>query len=365
MTELASPAEKTRAFDISVNVALRLAIVAGLLVWCIRIFEPFLMPVVWGMIIAVAIFPMFGKLTRLTGGRRGLTAFLFTLLAIALIIIPAWQVTDSVVRSTIELDRRIDEGTLTVPAPQESVRDWPVIGGQVYGAWDAAHTNLSTARERYAPQLEAARGWALGTARGLAGGLLHTIIALIIAGFMLTFAESGVKGARSVAGRLGGPMAEGLVGTTGATIRSVAQGVLGVALVQALAAGLGMFIAGVPGWGIWTVLVLVLAVVQLPPLVVLGPVLVWYFTLADSTVAAVIFAVWALIVSISDTFLKPLFLGRGVDIPMPVILIGAIGGVIVHGIIGLFVGAVVLAIGYELFKVWMAEHEGSESAATS
>jgi len=355
-------ATKKKVFDVSIDVVIRLALIAALVVWCFQIFQPFIMPIMWGVIIAVAISPLFGKLASLTGGRRGLTAFVFTLLAIALIIVPSYQVTDSVVRTALDLENKIDEGTLTVPAPTESVREWPVIGERVYDAWEAASANLSAARERYEPQLEAVRTRALNMAGGLAAGLLHTIIALIIAGFMLTFAEGGEQRARSVAGRLGGDRGEGLVGTTTATIRSVAQGVLGVALVQSAAAGLGMFLAGIPGWGVWTVLVLVLAVIQLPPLVVLGPVLVWYFTLADSTTAAVIFAIWAIIVSISDTFLKPMFLGRGVDIPMPVILVGAIGGVILHGIIGLFVGAVVLAIGYELFKAWMAEQAEGEGA---
>jgi predicted PurR-regulated permease PerM len=363
MAATASLSQEKKAFDISLEVGIRLVIVGALIVWCFKIFSPFLMPIMWGGIIAVAIFPLFSKAADLMGGRRGLTALLFTLLAIALIVIPSYQVTDSVVRSAIELDQRMDEGLITVPAPKESVREWPVVGERVYAAWDAAHANLSTARERYQPQVQKARSWVLDTGRGLAGGLLLTILALIIAGFMVTFVEGEHRAALALARRLGGARGERLVGTMTATIRSVAQGVLGVAAVQALAAGLGMFLAGIPGWGIWTVLVLVLAVVQLPPLVVLGPVLAWYFTLADSMVAAVIFAIWALIVSVSDTFLKPIFLGRGVDIPMPVILIGAIGGVILHGIIGLFVGAVVLAIGYELFKAWMAAASGGENAA--
>ncbi|UCG88205.1 MAG: AI-2E family transporter, partial [Gemmatimonadota bacterium] len=187
-------------------------------------------------------------------------------------------------------------------------------------------------------------------------------IALIIAGFMLTYSEGGENKARSIAGRVGGQTGENVIGITTATIRSVAQGVLGVALVQAAAAGLGMFIAGIPAFGIWTIIVLILAVIQLPPFLVLLPVAIWYFTATDNAVVAIIFLVWCLLVSTSDTFLKPLFLGRGLDTPMPVILIGAIGGLMLHGIIGLFVGAVVLAIGYELFKGWMQEEAGSEAA---
>jgi predicted PurR-regulated permease PerM len=126
-----------------------------------------------------------------------------------------------------------------------------------------------------------------------------------------------------------------------------------VALVQTLLAGLGMAIYGIPHWGLWTVLVLPLAVVQLPPLLVLAPIVIWAFSDAGATTGTIVFAVYALVVSFSDTFLKPIFLGRGVEIPMPVILIGAIGGVMLSGIIGLFVGAVVLALGWKLLQIWL------------
>ena len=358
-------AARKQVLDTAVDVAIRLTVIGLVVLWCFRILDPFVMPIVWGVIIAVAIAPLFARLTVLTGGRRGLTAVLFTLIALALVIVPTVKVTDSAIRSTIELDRRLEEGTLTVPEPRASVRDWPVIGERIYDAWTTAHTNLGTALETYQPQVQAARAFAVAKAKGLAGGLLQTIIALIIAGAMLTYAAGGEARVRALAGRLGGARGEGLVGMSVATVRSVAQGVLGVALLQAAASALGMFLVHIPGWGIWTVLVLVLAVVQLPPLLVLGPIAVWYFTAADSTVVAIIFLVWSLIVSISDSFLKPLFLGRGVDVPMPVILLGAIGGVILHGIVGLFVGAVVLAIGYELFRAWMegqVDAEGEPAA---
>ena len=140
------------------------------------------------------------------------------------------------------------------------------------------------------------------------------------------------------------------------TIRSVAKGVLGVAIIQALLSGVGLAIMGVPAPGLWAGAVLILAIIQLPPLIVLGPIAFWVFSIADP-VPATIFAVYAFIVSISDAFLKPMFLGRGMEIPMLVILLGAIGGAILSGIIGLFVGAVVLALGYEILKAWMATDE--------
>ena len=149
-----------------------------------------------------------------------------------------------------------------------------------------------------------------------------------------------------------------------ATIRSVALGVLGIALVQATLGGVGMFLVDVPAWGLWTLLILILAVLQLPPLVVLGPVILWAFSASDNLAITLVFTAWSLFVSVSDTFLKPLFLGRGLTIPMPVILVGAIGGLILDGLIGLFVGAVVLAIGYELFQAWVRAAPPNGAAPT-
>ena len=355
MSDAGTATVKHQVLDTSVEVAIRLTVIGVLVVWCFRIFQPFIMPMMWGVIIAVALAPVFGKLVALMGGRRGLAALIFTLVTLVLVIVPTYQIADSAVRSSVRVAQDLEAGTLEVPPPSESVKDWPVVGDQAYEAWNTAATNVTQAMSQYQAQLQAVGAWMLGKLGGLAGAILHTIIALIIAGFMLAFAEGGERSARSVAGRLGGAQGEGIVGITTATIRSVAQGVLGVALVQSAAAALGMMLAQVPAWGLWTILVLILAVIQLPPLLVLVPIAIWYFTATDSTVVAVVFLIWCLIVSMSDTFLKPLFLGRGVDIPMPVILIGAIGGLMLHGIIGLFIGAVVLAIGYQLFKAWMPE----------
>ncbi|MDT8283586.1 MAG: AI-2E family transporter, partial [Gammaproteobacteria bacterium] len=141
-----------------------------------------------------------------------------------------------------------------------------------------------------------------------------------------------------------------------ATIRSVAQGVLGVAAIQAVLSALGMMVMSVPGWGLWSLLVLVVAIAQLPPILVLGFVSAYVFSVAETT-PAVIFLIYCLIVSSSDGLLKPLFLGRGMSTPMLVILLGAIGGMLMSGIIGLFVGAIILALCYELFMEWLDKTE--------
>ena len=137
----------------------------------------------------------------------------------------------------------------------------------------------------------------------------------------------------------------------GATIRSVTSGILGVALIQSVLASLGFFVAGLPGAGLWAVIFLIAAILQVSVLV-LVPAVIYMFAISSAT-KAVIFLVWCLFVALVDNFLKPLLLGRGVAVPMAVVFLGAIGGFVLLGLIGLFIGAIVLSIGYKLFLAWL------------
>ena len=186
---------------------------------------------------------------------------------------------------------------------------------------------------------------------------------MIIAGALFMNAASGHRAARNIAGSLVGDSAgDKLTDMSIMTIRSVVKGVLGVAIIQTIFAAIGLVMIGVPAPGLWAGAVLVLAIIQLPPIVILGPIAFWVFSVAEP-VPATIFAIYSMIVSISDAFLKPMLLGRGVDTPMLVILLGAIGGAIAYGIIGLFLGAVLLALGYELLVIWMAPDENPAAGA--
>jgi predicted PurR-regulated permease PerM len=170
-------------------------------------------------------------------------------------------------------------------------------------------------------------------------------------------AESGHRAARNIAGSLmGDASGEKMTTLSILTIRSIVKGVLGIAIIQAIGALIGLLVMDVPAAGLWALAVLVVAIVQLPPWLVLAPIAVWVFSVAEP-VPATIFAVYMLIVSLADMVLKPMLLGRGVDTPMLVILLGAIGGAITGGIIGLFLGAVILAVSYELLAAWMAPDE--------
>ena len=350
----------------TMDAAIRLSLLALLILWCFQIVRPFIMPVLWGAIMAVAIYPLFVKAYTAFGGRQKLTATLITLLALAILIVPTVMLSGSVVESSKALATDIEAGTLTVPPPSDKVKDWPLIGEKLHGAWSLASTNLEGALEKFKPQVEATGKWLLSAAAGVGGGVLMFVISIIIAGAFLVYGRSGSQAMESIAGRVMGKKGgKDFVDLAGATIRSVAQGVLGVALIQSILAGIGLLVMGVPYAGIWAVLVLLLAIIQLPPLLVLAPIVVYEFSVAE-TVPAVIFMIWSMIVSVSDSFLKPLFLGRGMDIPMLVILLGAIGGMMLSGIIGLFVGAVVLAVGYTLFTAWLEqEQQGAEEQVSA
>ena len=346
------PVIESEFLERAIEAAIRIGLVAVLAAWCFSIFRPFLNPVLWGIIIAVAIHPLFLRLLGAFGGRRGRAAIVFTLLALALLIIPSVMLGISVVETAQRLADGIEAGTLKVPPPPDAVAGWPLVGERLHGVWRLASENLVLAIQQTAPQLKAVGRWLLNALGGVGVGVLQFIVAIIIAGVLLANDEGVKATAQRIAIRLAGKQGSEFAHIAGATVRSVAQGVLGVALIQAVLAGIGMLAVGVPGAGLWALLVLLLAIVQLPPILVLGPTIVYVFWV-ESTIPAVVFAIWSIVVGASDTFLKPLLLGHGVDIPMIVILIGAIGGMLVSGVIGLFVGAVVLAVGYKLFIAWL------------
>jgi len=339
----------------AMEAAIRIGLVVLLVLWCFNIVRPFIMPVLWGGIIAVAIYPLFVKFSSVLGGSRKTAATLLTLFALALLITPTVMLTDSAIENSHHIAQQLREGNLGIPPPPERVQSWPLVGKKLYSTWDLAATNLGGAIGRYREQLAGLGKWLLSAAADAGMTVLEFVISIIIAGVLLVYARSSCRGVETVAARLmGAEHGREFAEMAGATIRSVAQGVLGVAVIQSILAGIGMLVIGVPYAGIWTLLVLLLAILQLPSILVLGPIMFYVFSV-EATVPAVLFIIWGLMVGFSDNVLKPLLLGRGLDIPMLVILLGAIGGMIYSGLVGLFVGAVVLAVGYRLFTAWLGQ----------
>ncbi|MHC4940117.1 MAG: AI-2E family transporter [Planctomycetota bacterium] len=352
--------EKREALNLTTEAAIRLAILAALLVACFHIILPFLLPVIWGIIIAIAVWPIVRRMTRMLGGRQKTAAALFTVLAIALLLIPSWLLAENVTEGLVEAGSMLADDEVVIPPPPDRIADWPLVGERLAESWAEAAENPPAAIAAHSDQIIAFGKYLLGTVADLGFGILQFVFAIILAGVFLTQSNGGTRALDALALRLAGEeRGHELLKTAGDTVSSVVKGVLGVAAVQAVAAWIGMAIAGVPYSAAWALAVLVLAIMQLPPLLVLAPIIFYVFATTGTT-GAVVFMIWSLLVGVSDGFLKPLFLGRGVETPMLVILIGAIGGLIAWGILGLFVGAVVLALGWELGRVWFKNPEFSE-----
>ncbi|RKF19757.1 AI-2E family transporter [Alginatibacterium sediminis] len=336
--------------------AIQLALLFLMLYVCFLIVKPFTIPVIWGMILAISLYPLHLKIARSLGGRLKLSATLISLVGISLIILPLALFGTASWEHGSHFFELATSGELKVPPPSMSVKEWPVFGPDLYNFWLAASRNLETTLITHAAAIKDIFGTMVGTVGGIVGSAFAFVFSLIIAGIFLTKAEESSKFASIVASGLAGAHGPNLVTLVSQTIKSVATGVIGVAAIQAVAATIGMALVGIPGSAIFGLIIMILAISQLPPIIILGPMAAYVFSVSPGT-PAVLFLIWSLVVSASDGFLKPMFLGRGMEIPMLVILLGAIGGMLLAGILGLFVGAVFLALGYTIFMAWLeGEH---------
>ena len=335
-----------------VDIAIKLSALALIVVWCFQIIRPFILIVLWGAILAVALYPLHQKLSSAFKGSKKLASITIAIIGITLIAAPSVNIASSAFDSAQHVYSGIEEGTLQIPSVNEKVKDWPLIGEKTYKLWQSASEDLAKVAGQFTEEIKSFSGTILSAAAGIGGGILQFIISLIIAVVFMAKSSSMHQGISLLMRRLMNENGDRTITTTIATIRSVATGVLGVAVIQSILSGVGLLVADIPGAGIWAIAVLILAIAQLPPILILGPIAAYYFSVADTT-PAIIFLIFSIVVSMSDAFLKPLFLGRGMSIPMIVILLGAIGGMLMSGIIGLFVGAIALALGYELLLDWL------------
>ena len=338
----------------AIYTALRIGFVALILFWSYVIVKPFILIILWSIILSIAVYPIFKRLAKRIGGKKKLAAVILVLTGITILLVPSVLMIDSTVDSIKNIADKMETGTLKIQPPKEKVAHWPVIGKPVYNSWMLASKNLEAAAEKFQPQIRELAPKIFSTASHLVASLLIFLLSIIIAGIFLVYAQQSKKAAQSVFDTLIGEQGKNFTGLSVATIKSVVMGILGIATIQSLLGGIGMLAVGIPGAGIWAIIVLMLAIVQLPPILIMGPIAIYSFTITDTT-PAIIFTVWSIVVSMSDAFLKPLLLGRGVDVPMPAVLMGAIGGVILYGMIGLFVGAVVLALTYKVIDALLVK----------
>jgi len=346
----------------AIEIAVYLLLILTIVVWCGQIIAPFISFIIWGTIIAVAVYKPFLKLRAALGERSKPAIFIFVVIGLSLFIIPAWMFAGSIIESGQEVKTSFESGQFQVPPPGEAVKDWPLIGKKVFTVWDTASTNLGKFLTDYNDQLMGIAERVLKGAAGVFLSIVQMIAATLIAAVLLANDKATVAAIHRFFRRLVGEKAEEVVQLTTATIRSITVGVIGIAFIQAVLGGAGMMIMGIPAAGVWALFILILAIAQLPPLLVLLPAILYVFSTGEGTTAAIIFTIWSILVSFSDALLKPLLLGRGVEAPMLVILLGAIGGMIHSGIVGLFIGSVILALGYKLLIAWLSSGEGDDGA---
>ena len=352
------PAGRDQLTTTFVELAIRIAALGLVLYWTLILLLPFLTIGIWSAVLTVALYPAFEWLARRLGGRRRLAAVLITILSLLVVIGPATWLALDLVESLRMISDRIDLSTLALPAPPASVKDWPLIGDPIYQFWNLASTNLAEALAKLVPQLKPVGTVLLGIAADAGTGILKFFAAIIVAGFLFAPAPSIIGAVKKFLRRLVPERGEEFANLAGATIRAVSRGVIGISVLQALLAGIGLMMAGVPAASVITSAVLIFGIIQIGPAIILVPVVIWsWFAMEPAT--ALLFTAYMVPVNLLDNILKPIVMGRGLKTPTLVILIGLLGGTLAYGITGLFLGPIVLAVIWELLVAWIREGEAS------
>ncbi|MEI6435323.1 MAG: AI-2E family transporter [Bacteroidota bacterium] len=345
----------------SLEVTIKIGLIIGLIFWCFLILKPFLMITLWGVIIAVAVYPFYDWLKRKLRNHAKTAAVFVTLFLLLLIMAPVAMLGGSLSEAVVWIREAMKNGNSLIPPPGETVKSLPVIGPWLFDLWQHSSENLTDVAKEYQTQLMTGLTWFLSMLTNAGLGLLMFIVSIIISGIMLVFSETGSKISRKIAVRLMGEKGIETISNADITVRNVARGILGVAFIQAFLSGIGFLVAGIPGAGLWALISFLLALVQIG----IGPVVVGvliYAFIKLSTLSAILLMIWCAPLLVIDNVLKPILLGRGAPVPMLVIFLGAIGGFVSFGAIGLFVGAVALSLGYNLFLSWLnAESKPNEN----
>jgi predicted PurR-regulated permease PerM len=318
--------------------------------WSFILIRPFLTIIVWSIIITVALYPIFDWLSAKLYGHRALAAVVITVFTFFVMLGPVTWLALSLAETVRMLVARFGDGSLAIPPPSEAVQAWPLIGEKIYEVWELASTNLRALVVEAAPYLKPLGTSLLNVAGSVGINLLKFGVSLVISGFLFIPGPTLIHSTKNVLGRVAAERGEEFVDLAGATIRNVSRGIIGIAILQALLAGIGLLFAGVPAAGLFSFLVLLFGIIQIGPSVILVPLIVWSWFAMDATMA-ILFTLYMVPVNLLDNLLRPL-VAKGLKTPMPIILVGVLGGTLVHGMIGLFVGPIVLSIAWQLLVVW-------------
>ena len=336
------------------EIILQLGIVFLVLAFCAKLLSPFVMPILWAIIFAIILYPIFNFLQKKLKGRKSLASFLIISIILVILFVPAFYFFSAVTSNILDLKTQIETNTLKIHAPTQNIKDWPIIGNKLYDFLYATSTNLKQAMIDYREPIVEISKKIAGSIVSSAVGFLQIILSIIIAGVFLV-SSSAQKLATNFIMRIAGNRGEEILNISTSTVQQVVKGILGVAVIQTIIQAIGLFLCGVPFAGILTLVCLMLSIIQIGPILVNIGVIVYLFSTGDSNTAAIFWTVYFFLSGLSDNVLKPILLGKGAVVPMLVIFLGVIGGFIMSGFIGMFVGAIIFSIGYKLFDAWMEE----------
>jgi predicted PurR-regulated permease PerM len=340
---------------------LQLLALAVLIVTSFWILRPFLVALTWASMIAVATWPLLLHAQAWLGGRRSLAVTSMTIALLLLLVVPLYLGIGTIVENANRIaDWSESLATLTVPLPPAWLEGVPVVGAKLAGRWqELAAAGPEEVAARISPYASKLALWFAGQVGSVGLLLVQFLLTVVISAILYANGEAAARGADRFARRLAGAQGESAVHLAGQAIRGVALGVVVTAILQSTASGLGLVVVGVPFAAILTALIFVLCIAQVGPTLVLIPAVVWVYS-THGAVWGTGFLVWAIFCGTFDNFVRPMLIKQGADLPLLLIFAGVIGGLIAFGVIGLFIGPVVLAVAYTLLVHWVAQGTPSD-----
>lgn len=339
---------------------LAMGLLVGASLW---ILKPFLPAFIWATMVVVATWPAMITVQKRFWNRRALAVIFMTAALLLVFVIPFALAIGTLVKNIddiVAFSRRMME--LDLPRAPEWLRKLPGVGASLANGWDnIAAASASELGERVKPSAGAFARWFVAEVGGFGALLVQFLLTVVVAAVLYATGEAAAQKAVAFGARLGGQRGANAVVLAGRAIRSVALGVVGTALIQSLLGGLGLAVAGVPYAGVLTAVMFMLALAQIGAVPVLIGAIAWLYYQGE-TAWLLPLIVWTVIVGSLDNFLRPLLIRRGVDLPLLLILVGVVGGLIGFGLVGIFVGPVVLAVTYTLLDHWVREGQTVPSA---
>jgi predicted PurR-regulated permease PerM len=348
------------------HTTLAVIFIAMLITSSFWILRPFLVDLIWASIIVIATWPVLLKLQALLANRRGLAVAMMTVTILLIILVPLTLAIRTIVGNAGDVSDRVSSlASITLPSPPVWLKRIPLAGERLVNRWTAlAALSPEERSSLVTPYAQKALQWFVAQAGSIGMTMVHFLLTTIIAVILYAKGEVVRSGILSFARRLAGQQGEDVAVLAGKAVRGVALGVVVTALIQTALGGVGLFITGIPAAGLLTAVMFMLCLAQIGPALVLVPAVIWLYW-KDSVLWGTILLIFTILALTIDNVIRPILIKKGADLPLLLIFAGVIGGLIAFGVIGLFIGPVVLAVTYTLLKAWVTGSVQEEEASSS